>query len=321
MWIKSLAAAFIVATAALSPASAAPDAAPRTDADPQGYLTRAIEILKTEHLNRSKVDWPALEAEARKIAAGARTPEQTYPAIWYVITQLGDPHTQLWAPQFTQRTQAGQDVVTGVQRPDETPSGALLASRVAYVNVPGFMGDGARAAAYAEAGRGVLAELDRRKPCGWIIDLRHNTGGNMWPMLTALQGLLGDKPYGFWVDGDGRQFPWQQDAVLPPESRLQNGARPVAVLTGPNTSSSGEFTLIALRGRADIKVFGATTSGFVSANKTETLPDGAALLVSSAWSADRTGRTYTGPVAPDQAEASSQAAVRAAEAWAAHSCR
>jgi C-terminal processing protease CtpA/Prc len=93
------------------------------------------------------------------------------------------------------------------------------------------------------------------------------------------------------------------------------------VLTGANTSSAGEFTLIALRGRANLRVFGTTTSGFVSANKTVPLPDGANLIVSSAWSADRTGRTYTGPIAPDQAETSSQAAVRAAEAWAGRSCR
>jgi hypothetical protein len=52
------------------------------------------------------------------------------------------------------------------------------------------------AARYVSAGQDAVRRLDVAAPCGWVVDLRTNGGGDMWPMLTVLALLLGDGPLG-----------------------------------------------------------------------------------------------------------------------------
>jgi C-terminal processing protease CtpA/Prc len=34
--------------------------------------------------------------------------------------------------------------------------------------------------------------MDQGNLAGWIVDLRNNGGGNMWPMLTGIGSILGE---------------------------------------------------------------------------------------------------------------------------------
>jgi len=38
----------------------------------------------------------------------------------------------------------------------------------------------------------IIGDLDRSHPAGWIVDLRGNVGGNMWPMLAGIGPVLGE---------------------------------------------------------------------------------------------------------------------------------
>jgi hypothetical protein len=71
-------------------------------------------------------------------------------------------------------------------------------------------------------------------------------------------------------------------------------------LTGPRTASSGEAVTIAFRGRPRTRSFGLPTAGLSTSNGTFPLPDGAALLLTTAIEADRTGRRYGDKIEPDQ---------------------
>ncbi len=59
------------------------------------------------------------------------------------------------------------------------------------VTLPAFAGSGAGADAYADRLFGQVA-AGAGYACGYVVDLRGNTGGNNWPMLIGLSGLLGD---------------------------------------------------------------------------------------------------------------------------------
>src|SRR5690606_7638415 len=95
--------------------------------------------------------------------------------------------------------------------------------------------------------------------CGWIIDLRRNSGGNLWPMLLGVGPLVGDGDAGAAVYPDGRRVPfWYRDGrvglgdyvqlrVTRPY-RLRRRDPYLAVLLGERTASSGEILAGAFRG-------------------------------------------------------------------------
>jgi len=64
-----------------------------------------------------------------------------------------------------------------------------LADALGYIEVPGVVGGGDSFDRDAVA---AIREVDGVATCGWIVDLRRNVGGNMWPMLHALRPILGE---------------------------------------------------------------------------------------------------------------------------------
>jgi C-terminal processing protease CtpA/Prc len=56
----------------------------------------------------------------------------------------------------------------------------------------------------------------------------------------------------------------------------------------------------AFQGQPRSRSFGAPTRGLVAGNRTFPLADGAALVLTVAATSDRAGRTYSGPITPDE---------------------
>jgi C-terminal processing protease CtpA/Prc len=172
-----------------------------------------------------------------------------------------------------------------------------------------------------------MARLENLGACGWIIDLRGNTGGNVWPMLDAIGPLVDSRtPLTFDVPGQGRfqvlyekGVAYQAGGAPPyvqarpePLRRLQ---APVALLTDEMTASSGEALVVAFKGRSRLRTFGQQTAGYVTVNNTADLPDGSLLLVTVGWNLDRNGRRYEGALQPDQALPPGTDAQPAAVEW------
>jgi C-terminal processing protease CtpA/Prc len=76
--------------------------------------------------------------------------------------------------------------------------------------------------------------------------------------------------------------------------------KPIAVLTSRCTASSGEAIAVAFRSWHRARSFGQPTLGLLTANRGFSLPDGALLNLTVSIFADRTGRVYGGPLAPDE---------------------
>ncbi|WP_232526247.1 S41 family peptidase [Lysobacter capsici] len=188
-----------------------------------------------------------------------------------------------------------------------------LTGQIGYVAVPGFSGGD-------DAGRDASA--------GWIVDLRGNSGGTMWPMLAGLRPLLGAGAIGGNVSAPGQPMRrWRPEQLMPnaatwPQPDLR--AAKVAVLIGPRTSSSGEAVAIAFSGRTRTRSFGQPSDGRSTSNETIALPDGGALLLTTAVFADRSGKLFGGRIEPDVAVPASDGdgnsdasdpALAAAQAW------
>jgi C-terminal processing protease CtpA/Prc len=168
----------------------------------------------------------------------------------------------------------------------------------------------AAADAYAAAAVEAIQEVDAQPTCGWVVDLRGNKGGNMWPMLAGVSPLLGDGEVGSFVDKVGTSQSWElrdgqslrggEVVSTAPDFELQQPDPPVAVLVDHNTASSGEATMIAFIGRPDTRTFGEPTSGAATVPQFYELSDGAGLVLAAAWMADRNGGTYDSEVPPDE---------------------
>lgn len=268
----------------------------QTASGPPDVLEAAIALIKENALRRDAVAWDVVEPRARAMAAGATKSSDVYPAIRYLIDQLGDNHSRLATPDQTAAFFSG-----GAQNPAvETRA---LPRNVGYVGMPGYSGaDTSAMWTYTTRTHRAIESTARSAACGWIVDLRQNTGGNMWPMLAGLKPFLGSAELGSFENAGGRGAPWVagQNVDIDPPAALDLTSAWVAVLTGPRTASSGEVVAIAFRGRPRTRSFGEPTAGLSTANRTFVLPDGAMLVLTTAIDVDRNGRRYGEKVDPDE---------------------
>ena len=194
---------------------------------------------------------------------------------------------------------------------NETPRGWRLPGGLGYLGLPGHAGTRQESLdAYATRAQSLLRE-HAAGTCGWVVDLRRNSGGNMWPMLAAAGPFLGEGVVGYFVSDRGR-WAWHYGRG---QAGLADGSvsarahttsvpdlsrAPVAVLTSRLTGSSGEGVLIAFRGRTATRVFGEATFGVPTANTVRRLADGARIILTVAHNADRSGKPYAASLPPDE---------------------
>lgn len=325
----SIVAAVLLLVAARLPAQTPRPAMPDSVRD---YVSVAMAVFRENSVHRSEVDWTSLEDSVFARAAGAQTPTDTWLALTWALRRV-DPHSFLRPSEKMMAAITGGTVSQAPQPGASRPLGQLL-DGIGLVTVPPH--SGRNRPAYVDSLRTQLVTLDSTGVCGWIVDLRENTGGNMWPMLAGVGPLLGAEMVGSFTDGppgagwryrDGRS--WLGDSTPPaeplgwgstPPRQLEHAEAPVALLVGKETASSGEMVLLAFLGRPNVRSFGDSTAGFASANKSVPLRDGATLVVTSSYPRDRLGRTYPLRIAPDEFvppsdSAGRDASLRRARAW------
>lgn len=215
-------------------------------------------------------------------------------------------------------TPVGQDISHSLYVPAapistfKPPQGQRLEHNIGYLDLPGLLAiNREQVQTYAETAQRLIREIDQPATGGWVIDLRRNTGGNMWPMLAGVGPVLGEGTCGYFVASGkktsicyrgGQAFEEQPDEGVGVNEpyELKHPQPPVAVLTSQLTSSSGEFAALAFRQRPHTRSFGEPTSGVPTGNEIKELSDGAWILLTTCLGADRTGQTYESPLLPDQ---------------------
>lgn len=335
--LLAIAAAAVLQTA--TPAEPPFDAAAR--------VTEAVEMVRPVAYRSAQVDWPALEAEMLRLARDANDTVDMLPAYHALVAGLGDGHSFIQPPRATMaawRERHGAKSYDPNPEPDRSLKSAFHRRRavehrdlgaVRLVVVPAFAGDARSESAETYADAVFRATVDAPPAtCGYIVDLRGNTGGNFWPMVMGLSGLLGEGPQGLYRDAEGRDSAYarlsqgkaigtdgeSEGAVIArvPAWRPAPGLaqRPVAVLVDDATASSGEGVALAFVGRPNTRSFGAQTYGVASANNGFRLSDGVNLVITVAMMVDPTGQTHPEGYRPDlEMEADDEQVVEAASAW------
>ena len=287
--------------------------------------------MRADALYAPAVNWPAVTDRAHAIAAQATTASGTYAAIQYAIRALqgaGDLHAQFYiAPVWKQLVAS----TSAKAVPSPPPTVSLVKGRLGSIALPGIITTQASAnsRAYARRALSRISSLEAKdRPCGWIVDLRDDTGGNMYPMLLSVGPILGEgnligftgrKGFRYYVayhhsalSGGGYtdRAPLAVEDITP--------APPVAVLTSQTTASSGEVVTVAFRGRAQTRSFGSPTMGATNGPLPHRLADGAVLFFAVDYYVDRDGTVYRNPIEPDVSFAYNtpeSVTERAAEKW------
>jgi len=329
--LRITAAALFCATAVAAPAAAIelPTAQARIE---------LLDTLEREALYRDRVDWPEMRA---RLSAAQGNPEKIRDVLKEAIGRSSGGHGA-WLSVERMRSEgkrlgrANAGVAAGASEGAAAADAPALDPRIGQVDIGGFSsvpGPAAKQQMQERAARwqAIIRDQDTGRRCGWIVDLRGNTGGNMWPMLLGMAPLLritkdGEETVGSFATAEGPS-PWQSTPsgvrlgtrvvvdLGAPGYRLKHVGAPVAVLTGPRTASSGEATVLALRGRPQTRSFGEPTAGVSTANVVRPLVDGSSLVLTTSVMQDRTGKGDGLKITPDQRTHSDTATVAAAQAW------
>ncbi|UOY07309.1 S41 family peptidase [Muricauda sp. SCSIO 64092] len=281
------------------------------DDDPQAneevvnFLNEVVNIMGMYSINRDTIDWSNFRNQVLEKGSTAQRIDQTDDALRLALVLLGDNHSSI-------RKQNGTFVTgSNVNCPPPPLETVATPDDIGYIRVRSFGGvDPEAVVAFAENIQEDIRTQDNQDITGWIVDLRNNTGGNMWPMLAGIGPILGEGTVGHFVGPDNSRYVWSfSDGVAILDSRplvrvsenyeLLNPNPKVAVLLNKAVISSGEAIAISFIGRENTMSFGSETCGLSTANSGFTLSNGWTLGLTTAYMADRNQNVFGEPITPD----------------------
>lgn len=266
------------------------------------YIDEVITIVKSNSINRDKINWTSFKTKVFAKAGNAKSIEDTYPAIHYAIKLLGDGHSYFAPVTEDNYSEKEPPILDDEKVPND----------IGYLRVRYCMGNAEQKQKFTDVLLNDIKQRDKEGLKGWIVDLRGNFGGDMSPMLLGVNPILGEGTMGYTIYPDGKIHSWNYnqgrmyyDDVDDAEVKVDNPYRLinpdpfVAVLTDTLTASSGEAVTVAFKGRRNTKSFGFKTYGVPTSNQKFQLSDGSNMLITVAVFADRNKKKYNTSIEPD----------------------
>lgn len=281
------------------------EAEPKVAGAVKVFYDELFTIVEKNSINRRNINWPDYRSKVLARVGNAATVAETHEAVRLALSLLQDNHSFVGAPGNTYISGAG----TGCGALSILPEPTL--PNIGYVRVNGFSGNEQAALELATAIQSAIQKQDTGTLKGWIVDLRYNTGGNMWPMVAGLGPLIDEGVCGYFIGIDSQPvsaWSYAEGKSINGKTVIIQVAQPyqlrkpnpkVAVLIGPATASSGEAATLAFVGRPQTRLFGSSSCGLSTANQTYTLSGGYQIYLTVAFMGDRTGKAYGKEIVPD----------------------
>lgn len=285
-----------------------------------------LTTIKTRSVHRNKVNWPEVEPAIRAQLTTAVSEDDKAKVIVGLLERMNDVHSSMMHQGKYYAHYEGVDAATyrrikplldRHQRESGKGTTQMLSGAFAYVRVPSMNIGADKVEDAANALHSQVMALAKQKPKGWIVDLRVNGGGNLYPMLLGLQPLLGNEAVGGTIDADKKmihQWVLKKDGLfwrdvqgdrrfagLGHVSETYDDKIPVVVLVGPVTASSGQATALAFKQRPNTLFLGEPTAkGYCTVNQPFKLGQQTTLNLAVGFMADRKGTAYESIVLPEQ---------------------
>jgi C-terminal processing protease CtpA/Prc len=267
----------------------------------ENYLNEVLDIMEVNSINKIKINWDEFRKDVLNKAKNINSIDSTYSIIRYAIKKLGDNHS-FFVENYS-------EIINKFKT--NYPFSRLLEHNIAYIHIPSFIGNDFKAKEYATRLYNYIKFYSTKNVKGWILDLRENKGGNMWPMLAGLSPLLGDEVVGYFINPDRVYTKWNckngssylEDSLVcsiigEPKDLLISESK-VAVLIGGFTASSGEAVVVSFKGRKNTKFYGEPTRGLSTGNDIFKLSNDACLILTTSIFIDRNKNEYGNVIEPD----------------------
>lgn len=273
--------------------------APPTQA--KKYLNELLDLLEANSVKRKEIDWKMFRQDVLRHGKDCRTIPECYPTAQYAVAKLEDHHSYFSSAVGTREIEAEQPLP--VYTDEVTPSS------VGYIRVNYCVGDETKIKSYIEDIHGKIIKQCHPMPIAWIVDLRDNFGGNMWPMIAGLGLLLENGVQGYFIDPDGNNTSWsfEKGTVFLGKIRMAENEQlrssvtkqKIAVLINNRTASSGEAIAVLFKGYPNTRFFGSPTFGVSTGCAPFRLSDGSRLNLATSIFADRNKIRYGKSILPD----------------------
>ncbi len=184
----------------------------------------------------------------------------------------------------------------------------LINENIGYVRIVGLpMGDNPKMSLDIQ---NAVCDIVEKGAVKWIIDLRFNGGGNMYPMVEGLTSIIGDGLAGgtqgvteaessVWKIEHG-DFYYDDFTVGLDNGCTLSTSPKIAVLLSDYTASSGEALVAILKNRTDTKFFGEKTMGKITATDWKQIDSITFMSISVSYYKDRKGEVYTDYIDVDE---------------------
>lgn len=274
-------------------------------------IKKMIREFERNSINRDSIDWKYFE---KKVWESALISKDS--AVITALTLNGEKHSSYYDQTKETYLSAKGKKAYSYKKIEAFENEENLG----YINILPFIDSRKsldetlkKGAEYITENLENIKKQDAKKLKGWVIDLRKNNGGNMWPMLVSLTPFLENEILGYFlIEDKWNEWSKQENEIYngsanqtkkfidaPLDYKLTNKNLKIAVLINGNTASSGEAAAIALMSNPNVKFFGNSTAGYTTSNSTITLKNNDILILTSGVMADYTKKEYWNGVKPN----------------------
>lgn len=189
--------------------------------------------------------------------------------------------------------------------------GEMIDGKYALLTLDGFKGgDSTSSDNYADSLQHLLLHLHNKKPIGWIVDLRNNTGGWEYPMIAGLGPLLGEGILAYEVNRYGKienEYSYaklNENSILTKQIELIDSVvifseKPsIVVLIGNETGSAGELLTLCFLENPNTILLGSPTYGVPTGIAGFFMPDSIMICVTSSVFKNRNMKGNGKPILP-----------------------
>lgn len=276
-------------------------------------IDTTISIMKNNSVNAKTVNWNTLRRNALMQAKNIDNPYELGSTMRYLYKSINDFHGAFFWKDSTFQWRHDQPAISdslmnewkkGVRSITMVPD-----KNIGYLRIPSMPGGSKENFdRKAQTLNDSLCVLLDKNIKGIILDTRLDGGGAMFPMILGVkqllsQGFIGSfrtKKKQDWIIKDNGFF---IDTTLltevKPKCDVDAQNIPIVILIGPGTGSSGEFFLMAFKGRKNTILLGSQTAGWITVNGGIPINDTAYMNLSVGYGADRNGKIYKEALKPD----------------------
>jgi carboxyl-terminal processing protease len=263
-------------------------------------LTAILAEIREKYYLSKDTDWAAIENRTGQLMVAPVGVDPIPEAIVVAREMLpGHEHAGVFrSASRTPSAPAGESELPSCRQVDEATW---------VLNLPGtFSLTPRQLDEYIAASHTCIASSGQQSR--WIIDLRANTGGNLYVMLAAMAPFLAYEQLLAFIGPSGNELPvtLTQKGVevdgqvayawVGPAGALST--TPVIAWIGGSCGSSCEALTIALSDRQATVLVGQPTAGLATANESITLNGDYDLHITAGWMAHRNGERAEGRIRP-----------------------